>query len=336
MKRTAAALVLVILASLSLRAQVAPAPDDTSDDEVVKVSTNLVTVPVSVKTRQGANVTNLRREDFQIYEDGVPQDIAHFETVDKPFTVVLMLDVSDSTKGELLEIQNAAIAFLSQLQPDDRAMIVSFDKQSVRLTGATGDRKVLSDAIRRVKTGGGTSLYDALDGTLGGHLKAIPGRKAVVILTDGIDTSSVRATYESTLRSAEEGYSLIYPIQWNTPDSLLSKQLSRAGNGPGIGGGVTYVTPRGEPLLKAYERGTRFLQLAADASGGRFQYANSLKNLERSFARIAEELRQQYSLSYYPRNRDAKSRKRRIKVRVGVDDAAVRARDSYAYRPDSR
>lgn len=335
MKRFAAALALITLASLSLRAQSLAQMDDTSEDEVVKVSTNLVTVPVSVKTRKGAYVSNLRQEDFRILEDGVPQEISHFETVDKPFTVALLLDVSDSTKAELTEIQNAAIAFLDQLQPHDRAMIISFDRRSVRLTEATGDRRSLSDAIRRVRTGGGTALYDALDGTLKEHLGASPGRKAVVLLTDGIDTSSVRATYESALRSAAEDCALIYPIQWDTPNSLMSKQLGRADNDAHIGGAI-YTTPSGEPLRKAYERGTRFLQLAAESSGGRFQYANNHKNLERSFARIAEELRQQYSLGYYPRNPAARGRKRRIKVGVSVADADVRARDSYTHRPDQR
>jgi len=97
-----------------------------------------------------------------------------------------------------------------------------------------------------------------------------------------------------------------------------------------------YTTPKGEPLRKAYERGTRYLQLVAQTSGGRFQYADNLKSLQRSFARIAEELRQQYSLSYYPKNQTLKSGKRRIKVSINVQDAVVHARDCYAYKSDTR
>ena len=253
------------------------------------------------------------------------QEISQFETIDKPFTVVLMLDMSDSTRIELKEIQNAAIAFLNQLQSNDRALIVAFDKQLIKLTQATNDRKVLSDAIRQVKTGGATALYDALDATINEQLKQIPGRKAIVILTDGIDTSSVRATYDSTLRSATEQYA----------NDFLSRQLSRADNDANLGG-VMYTSPKGEPLRKAYERGTRYLQLIAQTSGGRFQYADNLKNLQRSFALIAEELRQQYSLSYYPKNQALENRKRRIKVSVNVQDAVIHARDSYAYKSDIR
>ena len=100
----------------------------------VRVSTNLVVVPAVVKTRQGGYVPNLRREDFRIYEDGVEQEISHFENSDQPFTVTLMLDISDSTKFKLGDIQDAAIAFLHQLRPDDRALIVAFDKRFIRLT----------------------------------------------------------------------------------------------------------------------------------------------------------------------------------------------------------
>jgi VWFA-related protein len=332
MKHSAATLIsLVFTLSISLRAQTQPTSSQQLDDEVLRVSTNLVTVPVIVKTRQGGYIPNLRREDFRVYEDGVEQEILHFETVDKPFTVTLMLDMSDSTGSELKEIQNAAIAFLNQLRPDDRALIVAFNKQFVRLTEATGDRRVLSDAIRQVKTGGGTALYDAVDNIINTQLKRTPGRKAIVILTDGIDTSSVRATYESTLRSVTAQSALIYPIQYeyHTPHGALAKQT---GDQLGM---VTYTTPSGESLQKAYERGTRYLQLLAQTSGGRFQYSDNLKNLERSFARIAEELRQQYSLNYYPKNQAATNRKRRIRLSIGVLDAVVHARDSYIYTPDT-
>lgn len=335
MKRFGASLILLISAApIALKAQSQLPSGQFSDDEVVRVSTNLVTVPVIVKTHRGGYVPNLRLEDFRIYEDGVKQEISHFETVDKPFTVTLMLDISDSTRTELKDIQNAAIAFLDKLQPDDLALIVAFDKQVIRLAEPTGDRKVLSEAIRLVKTGGATALYDAIDTVINSHLKQIPGRQAIVILTDGIDTSSVRATYQSTIDSANAQYALIYPIQWDTPNDSLTKQLSRADNV--AAGGVTYTTPGGEPLRKAYDRGTRYLESIASASGGRFQYANTLKNLGASFAQIAEELRQQYSLGYYPKNQALKNAKRRIKVNVSIPDAVVHARDSYAYKVDTR
>jgi len=325
---TIAVIFLIFGVPMTLLAQSEVASGQSADDDVVRVSTNLVTVPVIVKSRNGTYVSNLHKEDFRIYEDGIEQEVSHFETIDKPFTIVLMLDLSDSTRIRLNEIQNAAIAFLNQLQPDDKALIVAFNKQVVRLTEATGDRKVLSEAIRRVKAGGGTALYDALDTVINSYLRQIPGRKAIVILTDGIDTSSVRSTYVSTLISATEQYALIYPIQFDT--AFDAKPL----NGDFSQFVPMLTTPSGEPLSQAYKRGTRYLELIAHNAGGRFQYADSLKNLEHSFARIAEELRQQYSLGYYPRNQVQKSGKRRIKIGVSIPNAVIHARDSYAYKSD--
>jgi len=323
MKSSATTLLLLIcVAALSVQAQTPPPAAQEPDYEVLRTSTSLVAVPAIVKTRQGAYIPNLRRENFRVYEDGIEQEISSFETVDAPFTVILMLDVSDSTRVQLAEIQKAALAFLNQLRPDDRAMIVSFDRQFSVLSRATGDRKVLSDAINRVQTGGSTAIYDAIDTTLTTQLKKIPGRKAVVILSDGIDTASVRATNESTLRAANEQYALIYPIQY---DSSASSQPF---------GLVTYTTPSGEPLDKAYQRATRYLQRIAEISGGRFHASDSVKNLENSFSQIAAELRQQYSVSYYPKNQNPKSRKHQLKIVVDVPDAVVHARDSYVFRPD--
>lgn len=326
---TATLIAFLIAASTGLLARTQPPFCPLQDAEVLRISTNLVTVPAIVKTRQGRYVTNLRREDFRIYEDGAEQEISSFETVDKSFTVTLMLDISDSTRIKLSDIQNAAIAFLNQLRPDDRALIVAFDKRFALLTEVTNDRNVLAAAIRRVKTGGGTALYDAIDTMVSAKLKQIPGRKAVVILTDGVDTASLRATYDSTLRSATEQYALIYPIQYDTPNG--------AGGQPNHEFGlVTYTTPSGEPLSKAYARGTRYLQLIAATSGGRFHYSDTLKSLEHSFERIAQELRQQYSLSYYPKNSNPRKGKRRIRVIVSAPNTVVQARDSYVYKPDTR
>ena len=325
---------MIIISSVSAQEQ---KPSNTvkqeeSEDEVVRVDTTLVSIPVRVKNRNGGYIPNLRGEDFHIFEDGVEQEIEVFETTDKPFTVALVLDISDSTKIELRDIQNAAAAFLNQLQPADRALIVVFDKQVVKLTEATGDRKVLSEAIRRVKTGGGTALYDTVETLINSYLKKIGGRKAIVILTDGIDTSSVSATFDSTVRFAAEQYALIYPIQFN-PDSLLDKKAAALDSnlGPTI-----YTTPSGESISAAFERGNRYLRLLSNTSGGRFYYAAGLKNLEQSFAQIADELRQQYSIGYYPKNQALKKEKRRIKVSVSIPESKVKTRENYIYKPESQ
>jgi len=184
---------LVLVAPVLLCAQNQTAPE--TEDEVVRVDTALVTVPVSVKNRNGGFIPNLRREDFRIFEDDVEQEISFFETADKPFTVALLLDVSDSMKIKLNEIQEAAIAFIEQLRPNERVIVVVFAKQIVTLTDATDDRKVLFEAIRRAQTGGGTSLYDAIETVINQHLHRVAGRKAIVILTDGVDTSSIPCNF---------------------------------------------------------------------------------------------------------------------------------------------
>ena len=125
---------LFLIVALSLTGLANTPTRSNRQDEVIRVETNLVTVPAIVKKRSGAYIPNLERKDFHIYEDGVEQEISHFEAADKPFTVILMLDASDSTNGQLQDIQAAALAFIDQLYAEDRGIIVGFDKQMVRMT----------------------------------------------------------------------------------------------------------------------------------------------------------------------------------------------------------
>ena len=325
------ALLVIFLASINLPVRSQNPPPEVSGDEVLRVNTTLVTVPVTVKNRAGGYIANLRREDFRVYENGIGQQIAHFETPEAPVTVALLLDASDSTRIKLKNIQDAAIAFVNQLHPEDHIAVVAFDKEVVTLVAFTADRTVTANAIRRVQSGGGTSLYDAIETVLTGQLKRTNGRKALVLLTDGMDTSSTQATLETTLRLIEEMDTLIYPIQYNSYDDLLGKQLSSENNQTGA---VIYAMPSGESIHTAYARATRYLHLTAENSGGKFYYASSLKNLERSFAQIAEELRQQYVLGYYPTNQGSKKEKRRIRLTVSNPEGEIHARESYLYKPD--
>ncbi|MDQ3714271.1 MAG: VWA domain-containing protein, partial [Acidobacteriota bacterium] len=119
------------------------------DDEVIKVETNLVTFPVSVLDRDGRFITGLKKEDFQIFENGVEQQIDSFASVEQPFTVILMIDVSPSTAFQIDEIHEAAIAFVDQLRRDDKVIVVSFDEKFRVLSPATNNRSVLQNAIRK-------------------------------------------------------------------------------------------------------------------------------------------------------------------------------------------
>jgi len=132
-------------------------PEEVDAGDVIRVNTTLVTIPVSVTDRDGRYIPNLRKEDFRLWEDGVQQDVAFFASVDKPFSVVLMLDTSGSTRFRLEDIQDAAITFVNQLRQDDRVMVVSFDDEVRVLSEFTSDRYRLRDAIRRTRPGDGHS-----------------------------------------------------------------------------------------------------------------------------------------------------------------------------------
>src|SRR5437588_8368501 len=138
-------------------------PEEVSAGDVIRVNTTLVSVPVTVMDRNGKYIPNLRKEDFQVWEDGVEQQVAYFASTEKPFTVALLIDTSGSTRERLQDIQNAAMTFVSQLGADDRVMVMTFDDKIRVLTQPTSDRYALRGAIDQVRPGSGTRLYDAVD-----------------------------------------------------------------------------------------------------------------------------------------------------------------------------
>src|SRR5690606_37753498 len=131
------------------------------------------------------------------------QKVDYFLSVEQPFTVILMIDVSPSTEYRIDEIHRAAMAFVDELRPNDKVMVIAFDDSVRVLARATNDRRVLHNAIRQAQFGDGTSLYEAVDHAINRELRLIQGRKAVVLFTDGVDTTSRRANYESTIADAE-------------------------------------------------------------------------------------------------------------------------------------
>ncbi|MDQ3744005.1 MAG: VWA domain-containing protein, partial [Acidobacteriota bacterium] len=182
--------------------------------------------------------------------------------------------------------------------------------------------------------GGGTGLYDAVDTIIRQRLSRIRGRKAIVLFTDGVDTASRAATYQGTLRRAEELDAMAYSIQYNTYDDVMKGLQSSFSQGGANGSGQA-VTARGERLDVAYARANRYLRSLADETGGRFFYADTLNHLKEVFTRIAQELREQYSIGYYAKDLGPGTERRRIKVRVGVPGVAVRARTGYVYKPSA-
>src|ERR1044071_2234931 len=195
-------------------------PEEVDAGDIIRVSTTLVTIPVSVMDRDGRYVPNLQKEEFRIWEDGVEQEVAFFQSVDKPFSVVLMLDTSPSTQFRLEDIQDAAISFVNQLRSDDRVMVVSFNDDIKILSDFTTDRNKLQRAIQRSRTDDGTRLYDAVDMVINQQLSRVQGRKPIVLFTDGVDTTSRRASYDSNVMDAQELDALIYPVQYDTANDM--------------------------------------------------------------------------------------------------------------------
>jgi Ca-activated chloride channel homolog len=320
--------------------------EEVSEGDVVRIDTNLVTVPVSVLDRDGRFISDLQREEFKVFENGVEQKLAYFESTEKPFTVALLLDTSGSTFFHLWEIKEAAINFAKQLRPQDRVLIVTFDRLVMLLTEATNDQNVITQAVQQnAITGFSTRLYDAIDLVIKARLNKIEGRKAIVLFTDGVDTASYQATYKSTLRKVDELDVLIYPIQYDTTDFVAAQTRTNATivtttisgrNIPTRSSSQTiYGTPKASgpgTSIFDYKLADQFLHQLATKTGGRLYAANERTQLNEAFSKIAEELRHQYSLGYYPQTTLQSGERREIRVRVDRSDLAVRARDSYVQK----
>ncbi len=304
-----------------------PSPNDAAkidpNDEVLRVETNLITIPVSVFDRNGLYIPGLRQSDFKIFEDGVEQDIAYFGTSDKPFTIALVLDTSPSTEYRIDEIKRAATAFVNLLEPQDSVIVIEFNWDVKVRTKATTDREKILKAINKANFGQGTSLYTAVDEALRKQLGSIPGRKAVVLFTDGVDTTSGKRTYDSTLSYAEESDSLVFPIYYNT--YFENRRRNRSSFPDIFGGGPMIGTTAAD-----YALGRRYLEDLANATGGRvFRPEATPGGLTRAFEGIAEELRRQYNIGYVPRREGLQGQRKAIKVRVNRPNLVIRARDSY-------
>lgn len=330
-------LLLLPVVTLTVNGQTTQQPAPSPEDEVLRVTTSLVTVPVTVKDRKGKTLYDLRQQNFHLFEDGVEQQIVYFDGpeqpsksaaaqshLERPLTVALLLDVSDSTEKKLQGIKDAAIAFVEQLAAQDRVVVMAFDKNVRVIAGPDDSRAMLRTAIQSLQTGGGTSVYDAVD-SITTWLSKISGRKTIVLLTDGVDTASGQGTYAGTLAAAAHLDATIYPIQFNTYADFADDPTRQTG---GFGSVTAHMTRNGELASEAYKRATLYLRLLAEETGGRFEYSDNTKNLARSFAQVAEQVRDQYALGFYPKDR-AKTERRQLTVRIEVPGASAKTRKSY-------
>jgi Ca-activated chloride channel homolog len=308
---------------------------DPQRQDVIKVETALVTVPVIVTDRFNRFISGLNQKDFKLLEDGQPQEITQFSSQETPFNVALLLDTSRSTIRQLGNIRDAARKFVRQLQPNDRVMIVTFDDRVHFHNEFTSSRDEVEQALKTIKTGYLTSLYDAVARTVIEKLAPIDGRKAIVVLTDGVDTASKLSSAQSTLELVSNAGVITYTIQYETRNEgapLMKPTSLPPYSGKPFTGGLGFVQQGGvaPPQRDRYLIASDFLKALAAYSGARYLRAETMEGTTFAFALIANEIRHQYTLSYYSSNarRDGSYRKIEVSVNQG-NDLVVHSRQGY-------
>jgi len=303
------------------------------DDEPIKLGTTLVQVPVTVSEPGGRYITDLSKGDFSIFEDGVKQHIEFFGSVEQPFSVALLLDSSGSTAAQVEQIKSAALAFVSSMRSRDRAMVISFNDSVEVLCELTSDGETLRRAVASLKPGEFTQVFEAVYTAVWEKLQDVEGRKAVIVFTDGIDTASSEIAEEDTLDAVIESEDVIvYPIRYSTRLDVERKTETRirASMGPkGNEAVLAELARSSREIDRTYRRADEYLDHLATMSGGVVERADTLQDLKGAFTRIADELRRQYLLGYYPANRAKDARDRKITVEVLRPGMKVRARPAY-------
>ncbi len=300
-------------------------------NDAIRIETRLVNLNVKAVDKVGQPLTNLSREDFVIFEDGIQQEIAYFDPVTAPINLVLLLDLSGSTKDKREVMVKAAQKFIDALSPKDRVAVAAFTRQFFVLSHFTTDRRLLKERIEKVKEKkGGTAFYDAMWTTLDLLREVKEPRKAIVVLTDGVDESLLPSGFEPShhtfaelLERVAEEEITIYPINLNTE---IAKALSRI-NRPGVSE-QTRERLR-ERLLRPNEIASQQLAALAEQTAGMVFKAEDENELEKAYERVATELRLLYSLAYYPANSEAGGGFRKIQVQVNRAGAVARTRRGY-------
>jgi VWFA-related protein len=344
------------------------AGDEIDEGDVVRMDTQLVSVPAVVTNNAGRPLPGLRAENFVLFENGLPQRLANFATTEAPFEVALLLDTSGSTRADVVLIRQAANAFIDALRPGDRIAITAFNTSTNDptamatveiLCGLTSDRRVLRQAVANLGSSSGTPFYDALErvsGEIFGRAPApdLRGRRAVVALTDGVDSTS-NSTFEAARAKLLRAGVACYFIQVNTEDFVEDRLLKDCEENGRLTLSKTQLeryrrifvpgAPREDYksfcALGQFERmqisrdlynlARREMNDLARASGGRNFVAAALDDARAAFAQVANEIGTQYSLGYYPTNksRDGKYREIKVEVRGVAGKPQVRAREGY-------
>jgi VWFA-related protein len=319
----------------------------------IRVDTDLVTLDVAVTDRDGKRSnTGLRAEDFTVYEDGVRQKITTFLTTEIPFNLVLLIDTSGSTRDDVGLMRRAALRFLDELRPQDRVAVIQFSKQVELLQELTADHARIESALALLAPGSGTSFYDALQLTVEEELKKADGRKAIIALTDGVDSYGFQ-TYEQVLPALERASASLYFLELDTESfteagmvrdcsnedhfefshkQLLKyqKENRRAKSDAYFEGHCAIPrTERAQINPRLYESARHELREMGDKTGGRVYPVKQLQQLDAIYAQIAAELHTQYSIAYYPSNEKHDGKWRNVKVEVKQSGLTARTRPGY-------
>jgi VWFA-related protein len=306
-------------------------------DEIVRTETSLVQLNVGVVDKQGRPITSLTRNDFVVYEDGVKQSIQHFESVDAPFSLVLLLDMSGSTVNFRQQLKLASQRFLDALAPEDRVAVIQFNAKVKSLSGFSIDRRKTAYAIDIAEGAGETHFYDALKYALRELEKEGKRRKAIVVLTDGLDThlrNADRATV-SKAQTDEEALAAIKPDASADFNAVLTAADRQ---------GVTIyplALPSGDPkrlplpspnITGIYAAARARLQSLADRTGGHLNEINRLEYMAQLYREVAANLRTLYTVAYQAPSDRPRGKWREIRVEVTLSDLTARTKPGYYAR----
>jgi len=320
MKRFFVLLSTILIVSASAAFGQTPVP--TPPDDTGQVKTFEVRLPVTVTRKKNQLVSGLKRGDFVIFEDGVQQEITFFsdEKTNPPVFVGVLMDTSPSTAGKLDFSKEAAKNFIYTVTRlrKDKAAFMTFDHTVVLHQDFTDKLDLLDRSVDKVgKTGSQTALYDAVWQFTDEKLRGVPGRRVIVIITDGDDTFS-RADLNDAIDIAQRTETTIFGI---------STKAGFLGTVPGVEAGTVK------------DKGDKYLTRLCEATGGQAFFTGNMLELERAFKRISEELRSQYIITYQPADQNYNGRERKIEVRFADSsknkDMKIRTKTSYRAIRDS-
>ncbi|MEO6726004.1 MAG: VWA domain-containing protein [Blastocatellia bacterium] len=291
-------------------------------EDTVRIETRLVNLNVKAMDRAGQPITNLKQGDFDVYEDGVKQDVSHFKPVTAPVSVVMLLDLSGSTQRKRKAMKAAAIRFVDAMPAGDKIAMVGFTRRYKVLTDFTDDKATLKSVLEKINgLDGGTAFYDSMWKALDQLDQLTEARKAIVVLTDGEDESLIgdretTHTYDALLDRASEEDVTIYPIYFSGTQNHYNKL------GVLFGGGGFLGENKSKTARKQLEQ-------LADQTGGELFSAQREEELEAAYKRVASELHTLYSLAYSPDKLKHDGQFRRVSVKLKQDSSVAKTRRGY-------